>query len=137
VSGGGTGAARRIAENPLYVLALGAGASRLEVERQAQLLLGMLELGFAEARAYATPIGPQPRTADGVRAAVAQLRDPAGRLAAELWLAEPAEAASGAASSTEAAELAEAEPEPTEAPAPAPFAGALAALGWSRPGGAR
>ena len=83
-------AARRISENPLLVLGLGAGASRIEIEREAQKLLGMIELGFAEAMTYATPLGPMARTADAVRAAVAALRDPAQRLAAELWLVEGA-----------------------------------------------
>jgi hypothetical protein len=83
-------AARRIAENPLLVLGLGAGASRIEIEREAQKLLGMLELGFADAQTYATPLGPRARTAEGVRAAVAALRDPVQRLAAELWLVEGA-----------------------------------------------
>lgn len=86
-------AARRIAENPLLVLGLGAGASRIEIEREAQKLCGMIELGFAEAQVYATPLGPRPRTAEGVRAAVAALRDPAQRLAAELWLVEDVAAA--------------------------------------------
>src|SRR5262249_23110814 len=60
-------------------------ASRIEVEREAQKLLGMLELGFAEARTYTTPLGPRDRTAEMVRAAVAALRDPYRRLVAELW----------------------------------------------------
>ena len=74
-----------IAENPFFVLGLTAEASRIEVEREAQKLLGMLELGFAEARSYQTPIGPRERTAEMVRAAVAALRDPYRRLVAELW----------------------------------------------------
>jgi len=74
-----------IAENPFFVLGLTAEASRIEVEREAQKLLGMLELKFAEARTYATPIGPRERTAEMVRAAVAALRDPYRRLVAELW----------------------------------------------------
>jgi len=53
--------------------------------RESQKLLGMLELGFAEVQRYATPLGPQPRTAELVRAAVAALRDPYQRLVAELW----------------------------------------------------
>jgi hypothetical protein len=74
-----------IAENPFFVLGLTAEASRIEVEREAQKLLGMLELGFAEAATYTTPLGPQLRTAEMVRAAVAALRDPYQRLVAELW----------------------------------------------------
>jgi hypothetical protein len=85
-------AARRLSDNPLVVLGLGAGASRMEIEREGQKLLGMLELGFAEAATYATPLGPRPRTAELVRAAIAALRDPAQRLAAELWLCADAPA---------------------------------------------
>jgi hypothetical protein len=77
--------AMNLVDNPFYVLGLAADASRIEVEREAQKLLGMLELGFADARSYATPLGPRERTAEQVRAAVAQLRDPYRRLVAELW----------------------------------------------------
>jgi hypothetical protein len=81
--------------NPFFVLGVTTEASRIEVERESQKLLGMLELGFAEVQTYATPLGPQPRTAEGVRAAVAALRDPYQRLVAELWArhAPPAAAA--------------------------------------------
>ena len=78
-------AAMSLADNPFFVLGIAVEASRIEVEREAQKLLGMLELGFAEARIYATPIGPRERTAEMVRAAVAALRDPYRRLIAELW----------------------------------------------------
>jgi hypothetical protein len=79
------GVATRLADNPFFVLGLTVEASRIEVEREAQKLLGMLELGFAEAATYATPLGPRERTAELVRAAVAALRDPYRRLVAELW----------------------------------------------------
>jgi len=74
-----------IADNPFFVLGLSPDASRIEIEREAQKLLGMLELDFADARTYATPLGPQARTPELVRAAVAALRDPYRRLVAELW----------------------------------------------------
>ncbi len=74
-----------VAENPFYVLALAPDASRIEIEREAQKLLGMLELGFADAARYQTPLGPRTRTPELVRAAVAALRDPQQRLVAELW----------------------------------------------------
>jgi hypothetical protein len=79
------GPATSLADNPFFVLGIASDASRIEVEREAQKLLGMLELGFADARIYATPLGPRERTAEGVRAAVAALRDPYRRLVAELW----------------------------------------------------
>jgi hypothetical protein len=75
----------KLAENPFFVLALSPDASRIELEREAQKLLGMLELGFEAAQTYATPLGPRPRTPESVRAAVAALRDPYQRLLAELW----------------------------------------------------
>jgi hypothetical protein len=75
----------KIIENPFYVLGLSPDVSRIEIEREAQKLLGMLELDFAAARTYATPLGARPRTAEAVRAAVAALRDPYRRLVAELW----------------------------------------------------
>jgi hypothetical protein len=75
----------KFAENAFFVLGISADATRIEIEREAQKLLGMLELGFAEAQTYATPTGPRPRTIEAVRAAVAALRDPYQRLLAELW----------------------------------------------------
>ena len=75
----------KLADNPFFVLGVATSASRIEVEREAQKLLGMLELGFAEARTYMTPLGPRERSAEMVRAAVAALRDPYRRLVAELW----------------------------------------------------
>jgi hypothetical protein len=75
----------KLADNPFFVLGLAVDASRIEVEREAQKLLGMLELGFGESASYATPLGPRLRTAEAVRAAVAALRDPYRRLVAELW----------------------------------------------------
>ena len=75
----------KIVDNPFFVLGVTPDASRIEIEREAQKLLGMLELDFADARSYQTPLGPRPRTHEAVRAAVAALRDPYRRLVAELW----------------------------------------------------
>ncbi|MDB4960057.1 MAG: putative heat shock protein DnaJ, N-terminal [Myxococcales bacterium] len=72
-------------DNPFFVLGLPADTSRIEIEREAQKLLGMLELGFADTKTYQTPLGARPRTPELVRAAVAALRDPYRRLIAELW----------------------------------------------------
>ncbi len=72
-------------DNPFLVLGVSPDASRVEIEREAQKLLGMLELGFADAKSFKTPLGPRERTAEAVRAAVAALRDPYQRLLAELW----------------------------------------------------
>lgn len=108
----------RITENPFYVLGLPTTCSRQEVEREGQKLLAMLDVGLSGAKAYATPLGGQPRTPDKVRMAMAELRDPDRRLVHELWASIPAdfEGADG----------------PTEARL-APWPEARAALGWKRP----
>lgn len=74
-----------ILDNPFFVLGVSPEASRIEIEREGQKLLGMIELGFADALTFATPLGPRPRDADMVRAALAALRDPSRRLVAEVW----------------------------------------------------
>jgi hypothetical protein len=108
-------ASAKLADNPFFVLGLASDASRIEIEREAQKLLGMLELGFADAATYPTPLGPRPRSAELVRASVAALRDPYQRLVAELWARHaPLPAA--------------APPPPDEPPAVAP--GLRRALGW-------
>jgi hypothetical protein len=82
---------KSIVENPYFVLALPWDAPRTAIEREAQKWLGMLELSFVEATHYATPLGPQIRTADLVRTAVAQLRDPASKVMAQMWAAHSGE----------------------------------------------
>jgi hypothetical protein len=77
----------RIVENPFYVLGLRPDATRHEIEREGQKLLGMLELGLARAASYATPLGSEERTADKVRVALAELRDPEKRIIHEVWAA--------------------------------------------------
>ena len=113
-------AAARVIENPFLVLGLAPSATRMEIEREAQKLLGMIELGLAAAATYETPLGPRPRTAELVRAAVATLRDPARRLAAELWhpAAHPERAPEGGESKGDTAAL-------------APWPAALSRSGWS------
>ena len=80
----------RIADNPFYVLAIGVDAPRGDVERAGQKWLAMLEVGMAAARAYTSPLGQHERTADKVRQALAELREPERRLAHELWATLPA-----------------------------------------------
>jgi hypothetical protein len=53
----------RVSENPFHVLGVAPTATRMEIEREAQKLLGMIELGFAAALTYQTPLGPRTRTA--------------------------------------------------------------------------
>lgn len=115
------GTVEKIRDNPFYVLGLRPEATRQQVEREGQKLLGMLELALASAARYPTPVGPGERTADKVRVAMAELRDPERRLGHELWARlEPAPLP---AAPTEA-------PEPTRRKADAPWEGALTRLGW-------
>jgi hypothetical protein len=102
------------ARNPFHVLELPPTATRLDAERQAQKLLGMLELGLPAARTYPTPHGRAERTADLVRQAVAELRDPERRVVAEVLAALPPGEADGEARL-------------------APWTTAFEALGWRRP----
>lgn len=76
----------RLRQNPFYILGVAQEAPRAEVERAAQRWLGLLELDTKSARHFATPLGTVERTADLVRWAVAELRDPDRRLRHELWL---------------------------------------------------
>lgn len=72
-------------ENPFLVLALPATASAAQVDREGQKWLSMLAAGLDAACRYDTPFGPRDRTGELVRVAVAQLADPARRLAHEWW----------------------------------------------------
>ena len=72
-------------ENPFLVLGLAPRASTAEVERMGQKLLAMLAAGLTEANSYSTPFGPAARTAEQVRWAMAELRDPRRRLGHEWW----------------------------------------------------
>lgn len=78
---------KRIASNPFYVLELSPHCSAVEVQRQGNKWLAMLELSLVEAESYDTPFGVRIRTADAVRHAMAQLQDPDRRLVHELWAA--------------------------------------------------
>lgn len=80
----------RLVQNPFHVLGLPVTCTRAEAEREGQKLLGMLSLGLAQAATYATPLGSKPRTAELVRWAMAELRDPQARLGHELWAQLPA-----------------------------------------------
>jgi hypothetical protein len=103
----------RILANPFLVLGLAPAASALEVEREGQKLLGMVELGLEAAASYATPLGPRPRSVELLRWAMAELRDPHRRLLHELWLSSGTEVRVPASSGANA------------------WRGARAAFGWS------
>lgn len=117
----------RLADNPFFVLGLAPDAAPRDIEREAQKLLGMLELGLAEAATYATPFGPRPRTPERVRAAAAVLRDPRRRLVAELWAAV---GTSGDAAVAAAPDGGDGEGGAPEADGDARWPGALAEAGW-------
>ncbi|MBF5041889.1 hypothetical protein FGE12_05760 [Aggregicoccus sp. 17bor-14] len=108
--------AELVRENAFLVLGLAPGCSRMEVEREGARLLAALELKLQDAAQFATPLGPEPRTPERVRRALADLRDPARRLLHE-WVAR------------QAAALAPADPAPRTA---TPWRGAPAALGFGR-----
>jgi hypothetical protein len=71
--------------NPFLVLELPPDATREQVERQGEKLLAMLLAGLAAAARYPTPLGNRARTAEDVRSALGQLRDPDERLMHEFW----------------------------------------------------
>lgn len=79
----------RIAENPFYVLGVATTATRTDLEREGNKLLSMLQLDLKESKTYRSPVGEHPRTAEAVRAAMAELRDPKRRLVHELLAALP------------------------------------------------
>lgn len=109
----------RLKENAFHVLGLRPSCTRMEVEREGQKLLAMLELGLSEAAHYDTPVGRMPRTSELVRAAMASLRDPTTRLQHALW----AQLSPGnTAAQTPAREE------------PAPWPEASVRLGWRRRG---
>ena len=91
-------ARERLARNPFFVLELRPDCTRAEVERAGQKLLGMLELEFADARRYRSPIGEHERSPQLVRNAMAELRDPNRRLLHEVWAVLEPGALGGAAS---------------------------------------
>jgi hypothetical protein len=72
-------------ENPFLVLAVAPAAGVAAIERQGQRLLAELAAGLDDARRYGTPFGARARTPELVRAAIAELRDPARRLVHEWW----------------------------------------------------
>ena len=131
-------APRRFADNPFLVLGVRPEQPRVEIEREGQKLLGMLELGLRSAATYMTPSGPRPRTKEAVRAALAELRVPEKRLMHELWASLPPTAeeptkqdgAPGDPYRGDARGDAKAERGPTKQPG---FAGAFALFGWRRP----
>ena len=81
---------QRWLENPFFVLGIGLGASRIEVERAGQRLLAELVIQRKAALEYETPVGKNARTPELVRQALAELRDPARRLLHEAWANVPA-----------------------------------------------
>ena len=129
--GGAPDSLDRIRGNPFYVLGLRPTASRMEIEREGQKLLGLLELKVASAAIYTTPVGPGARTPEKVREAMAALRDPERRLAHELWARLDPTPEPRAEIDEDLEAFAEAEAKREDPLAPWP--GALAAMGWRSP----
>lgn len=78
-------AAERHRRNPFLVLELPPDARREEIERQGARLLALLAAGLAEGGRYPSPWGERPRSAEDVRAALHELRDPERRARHEWW----------------------------------------------------
>jgi len=81
---------QRFLENPFFVLGVAPDASRIEIERAGQRLLAELAISREAALHYDSPVGRAPRTAELVRQALAELRDPMRRLVHEVWAQAPA-----------------------------------------------
>jgi hypothetical protein len=127
-------AVERWRDNPFYVLGLRPECSAIEVERSGQKVLGLLALEIASAKSYVTPVGPGVRTAEKVRSAMAELRDPDRRLLHEVWaaLAPGAEAKAGADADA-GARAGSPRPPTTRASAGDGWRDAMAALGYRTP----
>jgi hypothetical protein len=104
-------------ENPFFVLDLTPECSRADVERAGQKLLALLAIDSSAAKRVRTPLGDAERTADAVRAAMAELRDPDRRFLHEAWARIPPDAE------------ARVEP-PRSAVQVGPWPEAIAAIGW-------
>ena len=129
----GAAALARIRDNAFHVLELDASCGRIDVERQGQKLLAMLELGLSAAATYPTPVGPSKRDADKVRLAMAKLRDPDRRLEEELWARLPAAAPAAEHVFDPDADLGLDDVKvPRADRQDRPWKGALAAFGWRR-----
>lgn len=76
---------RRHVANPFLVLDVPVDASAERIERQGQKLLLLLSAGVAEGKIYPSPLGARERTAEMVREALVELRDPDRRLIHEFW----------------------------------------------------
>jgi hypothetical protein len=111
----------RIGGNPFFVLGLRVECSRAELEREGQKLLAMIELGIADACIYRSPLGQHPRSAEDVRAALAELRDPDRRALHELWARNVHDVDRGSGPTNRGAQLDPLRPFP-----------ALTRLGWRR-----
>jgi hypothetical protein len=77
-----------LADNPFLVLDVAESATRAEVERAGQKLLGQLAIGLASVKSYHTPFGLRERDESKVRMALSILRDPEQRVFYELCLCD-------------------------------------------------
>jgi hypothetical protein len=119
-------ALKRWRENPYYVLGLPTECTSGEVERTGQKLLGLLALDVASTRTYETPFGPGTRSAERIRQAMAELRDPEKRLVHEIWARLTVDDLDALASAPEGASPDSGEPHAR------PWREAMTALKWWR-----
>jgi hypothetical protein len=71
--------------NPYFVLEVDSSASAAEIERAAQLWLGLLAIQAQGSGTCSTQQGPMNRDPETVRQALALLRDPVRRARCALW----------------------------------------------------
>lgn len=116
-----------IEHNAFYVLGLEPDCGPMDVEREGQKLLAMLELGVGKSATYGTPLGPRKRDAELVRTAMAELREPRRRLIHELWACPAPDSVPDVEPGSDA------DTETTTADDPrGPWREAFVALGWRR-----
>jgi hypothetical protein len=75
---------RVVVENPFRILGVSPQASARDVEREGEKLLSLVAAGLDEPQSM-VPLGPRTRSAEQVRWAVAELRDPHRRALHEFF----------------------------------------------------
>lgn len=76
---------RRVAENPFFILDIGAAATKAQIRARSRALSDALSNGEPWAAKYFTPLGNRLRTPKLVEWATAELLHPDRRLGHELW----------------------------------------------------
>lgn len=76
---------QRVAENPFFILDIGADATKAQIRSRGRALCDALANAEPWAAKYFTPLGNRLRTPELVTWATAELLDPDRRLGHELW----------------------------------------------------